>query len=53
MTNEERDATLRAFIIGDLMSESGKMLTPDIVDTLVKQILKSIIDVIDKEDLNA
>lgn len=46
----ERDARLRAFILGDLIAESGNILTSELIDKIAKQIVKSVSDIIDNQE---
>ena len=43
----DRNAKLRGFILGDLIAESGNILTSELIDRLAKQIVQSVSDVID------
>jgi hypothetical protein len=45
----DRNARLRGFIIGDLIAESGNILTSELIDRLAKQIVQSVSDVIDNK----
>lgn len=47
----DRNAKLRCFIIGDLVTLAGSILTPDLIDRLAKQIVQSVSDVIDSEGI--
>ncbi len=50
MNIEDRDATLRTFIMGALVDKSGQQLLPELVGELTRTILEHVIDVVNRYD---
>ncbi len=47
-TKDDRNATLRHFILGNLIDVCGQLMTPDLVDIVSKKILDDVLNVIDR-----
>ena len=49
MTKQDRDATIRTFIMGALIEHSGKPLVPDLIGDITKVLQDQIVELVDKE----
>jgi hypothetical protein len=46
-TIDDRNATVRHYILGHLIDICGRLMTPDLIDSTCKKILDDVLSVID------